>query len=434
MTPDQQARLWAFIGEKVWISLATYVGVLVLAAARDITRQQVAKMRREPSRIFSLRTWYQVISATYQDTRGFFYIELFRFLTNLIICGVYVYSTYRRRVSNYIAIVNRLFGALFVLDLILGSIFASSAVVYIFSYARFLQVFSLPSLFLAQGEYAFLHFGFLRAFPAYDSYIRMERRMVLLPFAPKKFAFRLFIQCLTLFYVLAAGIQMLEIPGDLLHGSFVEMWKNQYEGWNFFNCIYYVIVTLSTVGYGDISPATIQGRVYTIFMIIIGIIVFSNIIQEIVAETRRQRGDGSYSERFDTRHVIVSGTPTLADLVHFVTEFYADSRHSNKDCVVVVLVERPKWTDMEWYRHVARNHFLQNHVIYLVGELRSSTDLHRAGIHSADAVFILTSPASSGDPSSQDSQTVMSALAIRNVRTDIPIFFADFARGFQHAN
>lgn len=415
MQAVDQAALWVFIRDKVWISLVVYVCILVLAGARDITHQQFAK-------IFSLRNFHQNIISTYQDTKGFFYIELFRFLSNVVICCVYVYSTYARTVSTYVSWVNRAFACIFALDLILGMLFASSAVLFIFSYARFLQIFSLPSLFLAAGPHAFLHFGFLRAFSAYDSYIRVERRMVLLPFAPKKFAFRLTVQFLTLFYVLAAGIQMLEIPGDLLHPSFLATWNDTFGGWNFFNCIYFVIVTLSTVGYGDISPATIQGRIYAIFMIIIGIIVFSNIANDIMSETRRQRGDGSYNARIDTRHVILSGTPTLDDLVHFVTEFYADERHSNSDCDIVVLIEDPKWTDMQWYRRVATNHFLTNHITYLVGKLKNVTDLDRAGIKAADAVFILTTPGSSGEASRQDSTTVMSALAIRNVRTDIPIF------------
>lgn len=418
MNITQERELWMFILRMVWMGIACYAGVVVLAWARDITRTKYTKISR--GRIFSPRMWYESISRTYRDNRGFFYIELFRLLSNLIICTVYVYSTYRQRVSVDIATINRIFGAIFALDLVIGSMFSSSAVLYFVTFARFLQIFSLPSLFFAHGTDAFLHFGYLRAFSAYDSYIRMERRMVQLPFAPKKFALRLFFQFLTLFYVLAAGIQMLEVPGDWLNTQFLEQWDPNV--WHFFNCLYYVIVTLSTVGYGDISPKTIQGRVYTIFMIVIGIIVFTNIIEDLKQDTKRQRGDGSYRPRRESRHVIVSGTPTLDDLVHFVAEFYADNRHSAKDMVIVVLIENPKWEDEKWYRQVARNHFLQNHVIYLVGSVQEPRDLERAGIGSADAVFILTSPAFGGQPSEQDTQTVMSALAIRNGRTDIPIF------------
>lgn len=413
-----EEKLWDFILQQVWISFAAYAAVMVISAARDITRKKLYMTRLEPARsLFSVRGWYRRVTKWYFGRRVFFPVESLRLAMNLATCVIYVYTTYLRQVPMHIATVNRVFAAFFCFDLLSGSVIAGSSVVYLMQFARFLQVISLVSLFTAVGTTAYLHFGFLRAFSAYDSYIRMERRVIQVPFAPRKFAFRLFFQCLTLFYVLAAGIQMLEIPGDWLSKAFLDSWSND---WTFFNSIYWVIVTLSTVGYGDMSPKTIQGRVYTLFMIIIGIIVFSNIIQDLFKEMRRQRGSGSYRDSTNTRHIIVSGTPSLADLVHFVKEFY--HRPSNKNAHIVVLVEDPKWTDLDWYRYVARNHFLHINVIYLVGSVLSMLDLQRAGINTADAVFILTTPASSGDPSEQDSQTVMSALAIRNSRTDIPIF------------
>eukprot|EP00171_Calliarthron_tuberculosum_P009566 IDg9566t1 len=316
MNQTQQRLLWDFIIQMVWSGAATYAGVLVLAWARDITRAQYIKMRRKPKRIFSPHLFYERISRTYRDTRGFFYIELFRLLTDLVVCTVYVYppiDTMCRRTSPL-------------------------SIAFSVAFLHWISYLVPPS----RGQYAFLHFGYLRAFSAYDSYIRMERRMVLLPFAPKKFAFRLFFQFLTLFYVLAAGIQMLEIPGDWLNATFKARWES-FNEWTFFNCLYYVIVTLSTVGYGDLSPKTIQGRVYTIFMIVIGIIVFTNIIEDLKQDTKRQRGDGSYRPRRESRHVIVSGTPTLDDLVHFVAEFYADNRHLSNNTVIVVIIENPKW-------------------------------------------------------------------------------------------
>ena len=46
-----------------------------------------------------------------------------------------------------------------------------------------------------------------------------------------------------------------------------------YEGWNLTDAIYFQMVTVSTVGYGDFSPSTDAMRVFTVFWILIGIIV-----------------------------------------------------------------------------------------------------------------------------------------------------------------
>ena len=44
---------------------------------------------------------------------------------------------------------------------------------------------------------------------------------------------------------------------------------------SFFDAIYWSIITISTVGFGDISPVTIEGRVATIFLVIVGLSVIA---------------------------------------------------------------------------------------------------------------------------------------------------------------
>ena len=44
-----------------------------------------------------------------------------------------------------------------------------------------------------------------------------------------------------------------------------------------FDDLYFVIVTLTTVGYGDVTPKTYNEKVLTIILILIGIFVFSTI-------------------------------------------------------------------------------------------------------------------------------------------------------------
>ncbi|MEW6093267.1 MAG: potassium channel family protein [Chloroflexota bacterium] len=50
------------------------------------------------------------------------------------------------------------------------------------------------------------------------------------------------------------------------------------EGWGFLDAVYFSIVTLATVGYGDLVPQTVAGKIFTIFYIIIGIGMLSGFI------------------------------------------------------------------------------------------------------------------------------------------------------------
>ena len=47
----------------------------------------------------------------------------------------------------------------------------------------------------------------------------------------------------------------------------------QVEKWSVLDAIYFCVVTLGTVGYGDITPTTDLGKIFTIFYIIFGLAV-----------------------------------------------------------------------------------------------------------------------------------------------------------------
>ena len=46
---------------------------------------------------------------------------------------------------------------------------------------------------------------------------------------------------------------------------------SQIEGWGVFDSFYFCIVTLATVGYGDLTPKTIPGKIFTIVYILLGV-------------------------------------------------------------------------------------------------------------------------------------------------------------------
>jgi hypothetical protein len=83
------------------------------------------------------------------------------------------------------------------------------------------------------------------------------------------------------------------------------------EGLTPLNSVYYVIVTLATVGYGDITPKTTAGKAFAIFIILAGvgtfIAVFANVVENLVgrseARERRRKGNmiiGVFFSEFGT--------------------------------------------------------------------------------------------------------------------------------------
>lgn len=46
------------------------------------------------------------------------------------------------------------------------------------------------------------------------------------------------------------------------------------EGWRWVDALYFSVVTIATVGYGDLTPATDAGKLFTVFYILTGIGLF----------------------------------------------------------------------------------------------------------------------------------------------------------------
>lgn len=68
-----------------------------------------------------------------------------------------------------------------------------------------------------------------------------------------------------------------------------------FEKWTWIDSIYFCVVTLTTVGYGDFAPQTDGGKIFTIFYIIVGIGIILSFIDSVyhhfssAADERKKR-------------------------------------------------------------------------------------------------------------------------------------------------
>lgn len=64
----------------------------------------------------------------------------------------------------------------------------------------------------------------------------------------------------------------------LLSGT---LFYRNFEGWGWLDALYFSVATMSTVGYGDLTPATDAGKVFTIIYIFVGIGIFVALVGQI---------------------------------------------------------------------------------------------------------------------------------------------------------
>jgi voltage-gated potassium channel len=53
------------------------------------------------------------------------------------------------------------------------------------------------------------------------------------------------------------------------------------EGWSWVDAAYFSVITLSTVGYGDLHPLTNAGKIFTMGYVLVGIGVFVALVTQI---------------------------------------------------------------------------------------------------------------------------------------------------------
>lgn len=75
--------------------------------------------------------------------------------------------------------------------------------------------------------------------------------------------------------------------GLLAIGTVVYHWL---EGWSWVDSLYFSAVTLTTVGYGDLSPTTDAAKLFTVVYIFSGMTVIVTYLNARLLRRRRNRG------------------------------------------------------------------------------------------------------------------------------------------------
>lgn len=85
----------------------------------------------------------------------------------------------------------------------------------------------------------------------------------------------------------------------VLYISTGSLFYHFFEGWHWLDSMYFSVVSLTTVGYGDITPATTEGKVFTMFYLIFGIGIFGAFISNILRSRVAKKALNSYERHIE---------------------------------------------------------------------------------------------------------------------------------------
>ncbi|XP_055379689.1 potassium channel subfamily T member 1 isoform X5 [Condylostylus longicornis] len=193
---------------------------------------------------------------------------------------------------------------------------------------------------------------------------------------------------------------------------------------NLFQSTYYVVVTFSTVGYGDFVPDIWPSQLYMVIMICVALIVLPTQFEQLAFTwMERQKLGGSYSSHRaqSEKHVVVCSTTLHADtIMDFLNEFYAHPLL--QDYYVVLLSPMELDTTM---RMILQVPIWAQRVIYIQGSCLKDGDLARARMNEAEACFILAAR-NYADKTAADEHTILRSWAVKDFAPNVPQYVQIF--------
>jgi len=191
------------------------------------------------------------------------FIEFFLLSVNLVACVLYVVKTYHEVDELHAVLQGLEIGvvSVFILEYLLRFWVSRHKLIHIFSFYAIVDLLSIMPVFFPAHET-----GFLRSF-------RVIRILRFLRFFEHE---DFFFGRITAFQLQVARVFFTIVTIIFIYSGFIyyaESGQANPSVVTFADSVYFTIVTLTTVGFGDITPMTQLGKLFTVLMILSGVVL-----------------------------------------------------------------------------------------------------------------------------------------------------------------
>ncbi|KAI9247966.1 hypothetical protein BDA99DRAFT_564939 [Phascolomyces articulosus] len=172
--------------------------------------------------------------------------------------------------------------------------------------------------------------------------------------------------------------------------------------------LYLVMVTLSTVGYGDITPQTEASRVVVMVIIVTSLAVLPSLITDVLATVRKRNDGGGHVNHGVLPFILIVGA------------FRPDQENAERHLNVVFLdVNKPA----EDLKLMERNSMWGHRIQFLHGSVLSDKTLQRARARYAKAIFTISDQNARNTAEEDERNTVrLWSLYCYTVTHNVPIY------------
>ncbi|CDW86696.1 cation channel family protein [Stylonychia lemnae] len=320
-------------------------------------------------------------------------------LISIYACAVYIVSLYMSSDTDDPTFNQIEFSTaiLILLDLVNGLFLAPSKKKYFLNILNIIDVMTVIPIIIEQfieSQVANLSFAriwrfvrFLRFFRIYKILRKINTNDIKSisntdPVDVKRKLFTIFIQFLALVFISASVIFTLNKNFPDTFAIYISTGQDL----TFDIALYFVLITITTVGYGDVVPNSTLSRICIGLFFIAAVVFFTMQTSEISDLIKQGNNYSKPFKRKSNRHVILTAQSfNDLKLLRFLTEFFHKDHDLAENMKVVIVSKDKPSNDVQ---QVIAMYEEQTYLI--VGSIFNEQTLQKADILNAEAAFILS--------------------------------------------
>ncbi|KAG9392963.1 Ion channel [Carpediemonas membranifera] len=230
--------------------------------------------------------------------------------------------------------------------------------------------------------------------------------------------------------LVVVGLTFVVAAAGLMHLIEVVVFDMQQEyRFHFFDSMYFILSSMSTVGFGDVVAISIVGRFFIIAVILVTVLYVPIQTNKIYRILQTNVEYGSFSKKAGDKHIVVTGSVTPDGLRLFLDSFFNGKKNAGKK--VVVMITR-RW-DETIEKEISATAPIPGIIHFIKGSFNDPADLARADIRRASEMYILSG--GTHEALDDDSEVVEALLSVVRQNRALPICLqvlnADTARVLQ---
>lgn len=220
---------------------------------------------------------------------------------------------------------------------------------------------------------------------------------------------RIIILTLTILSIIYTGACAFQYTEDVFNGL----------DFSLFEAIYFIVITMSTVGYGDVSPVSAAAKVVVVAVIIVALAILPNLIADTVTAINQKSGEGEEVDIAPEQFVIVVSSLDCEDDVRFISQQIISSEINQCKQLIFCAPKHPSDQLIAFFRKSGYKNRVSFVKIY---ETLEETLLKKAKLSKASACILLVDRVPGSEWSIVDGMIQLKTLAIRRAAPYVKLY------------